>query len=207
MDNYDEYMLVEEGEPWPVHLSKDNAFFWLHCMACGILTPWSGIKPGPSAVRMQSPIHSLHGLWDLNSLIRHQTWALSSENAESYPLDHQGIPRRLGFKSSIFRDTKVEIGLPCIWRYQFELASKAKFGVCSLFRCWRRLLRVPWAARRSNRSILKEKINLEYSLEGLMLKLKLQYFGHLMWRADSLEKTLMLGTIEGKRRRRQQRMR
>ena len=57
MDNYDEYMLVEEGEPWPVHLSKDNAFFWLHCMACGILTPWSGIKPGPSAVRMRSPIH------------------------------------------------------------------------------------------------------------------------------------------------------
>ena len=66
--------------------------------------------------------------------------------------------------------------------------------------CWRRLLRVPWAARRSNQSILKE-INPEYSLEGLMLKLKLQYFGHLMQRADSLEKTLMLGKIEGKRRR------
>ena len=66
--------------------------------------------------------------------------------------------------------------------------------------CWRRLLRVPWAARRSNQSILKE-INPEYSLEGLMLKLKLQYFGHLMQRADSFEKTLMLGKIEGKRRR------
>ena len=65
---------------------------------------------------------------------------------------------------------------------------------------WRRLLRVPWTARRSNRSILKE-INPEYSLEGLMLKLKLQYFGHLMGRADSLEKTLMLGKIEGRRRR------
>ena len=63
-----------------------------------------------------------------------------------------------------------------------------------------RLLRVPWTARRSNQSILKE-INLEYSLEGLMLKLKLQYFGHLMWRADSFEKSLMLGKIEGKRRR------
>ena len=61
---------------------------------------------------------------------------------------------------------------------------------------WRRLLRVPWTARRSNQSILKE-INPEYSLEGLMLKLKLQYFGHLIWRADSLEKTLMLGKIEG----------
>ena len=66
--------------------------------------------------------------------------------------------------------------------------------------CWRRLLRVPWTSRRSNRSILKE-ISPEYSLEGLMVKLKLQYFGHLMQRADSLENTLMLGKIEGERRR------
>ena len=65
--------------------------------------------------------------------------------------------------------------------------------------CWRRLLRVPWTARRSNQSILKE-INPEYSLEGLMLGLKLQYFGHLMQRADSLEKTLMLGKVESRRR-------
>ena len=72
--------------------------------------------------------------------------------------------------------------------------------------CWRRLLRVPWTARRSNQTILKE-ISPECSLEGLMLKLKLQYFGHLMWRTDSLEKTLMLEKIEGKRRRGQQRMR
>ena len=72
--------------------------------------------------------------------------------------------------------------------------------------CWRRLLRVPWTIRRSNQSILKE-ISPEYSLEGLMLKLKLQYFGHLMQRTDSLEKTLMLGKIEGGRRRGQQRMR
>ena len=72
--------------------------------------------------------------------------------------------------------------------------------------CWRRLLRVPWTARRANQSILKE-INPEYTLEGLMLKLKLQYFGHLMWRADSLEKTLILGKIEGRRRRGRQRMR
>ena len=64
---------------------------------------------------------------------------------------------------------------------------------------WRRLLRVPWIARKSNQSILKE-INTEYALEGLMLKLKLQYFGHLMGRTDSLEKTLMLGKIEGRRR-------
>ena len=72
--------------------------------------------------------------------------------------------------------------------------------------CWRRCLRVPWTARRSNQSILKE-ITSEYSLEGLMLKLKVQYFGHLMRRTDSLEKTLMLGKIEGGRRREQQRMR
>ena len=72
--------------------------------------------------------------------------------------------------------------------------------------CWRKLLRVPWSARRSNQSILKE-ISPEYSLEGLMLKLKLQYFGHLMRRADSLEKTLTLGKIEGRRRRGQQRLR
>ena len=72
--------------------------------------------------------------------------------------------------------------------------------------CWRRLLRVPWIARRSNQSILKE-ISLEYSSEGLMLKLKLQSFGHLMWKTDSLEKTLMLGGIGGRRRRGRQRMR
>ena len=73
-------------------------------------------------------------------------------------------------------------------------------------RCWRRLLRVPWTARRSNQSILKE-ISPEISLEGMMLKLKLQYFGHLMQRVDSLEKTLMLGRIGDKRRRGSQRMR
>ena len=72
--------------------------------------------------------------------------------------------------------------------------------------CWRKLLRVPWAARRPNQSILKE-INPEYSLQGVMLKLKLQYFGHLMRRVDSLEKTLMLGGIRGRRRRGRPRMR
>ena len=76
----------------------------------------------------------------------------------------------------------------------------------SELRCWRRFLKVPWAARRSNQSILK-KISPEYSLERLMLKLKLQYSDHLMWRIDSLEKILMLGKIEGRRRRGQQRVR
>ena len=80
--------------------------------------------------------------------------------------------------------------------------KKAKHGRIAAFElwCWRRLMRVPWTARRSNQSILKE-ISPEYSSEGLMLKLKLQYFGHLMRRTDSLEKTLMLGKIEGRRRR------
>ena len=84
-------------------------------------------------------------------------------------------------------------------------AERRKIDALEMW-CWRRLLRVSWTARRSNQSILKE-INPEYSLEGLMLKLKLQYFGHLIWRTDSLEKILMLGKIEGRRRRGQQRVR
>ena len=88
--------------------------------------------------------------------------------------------------------------------YGCENWTKKK-AECELW-CWRRLLRVPWTAGRSNQSILKE-VNPEYSLVGLMLKLKFQYFGHLMQRADSLEKTLMLGKIEGRRRRGQQKMR
>ena len=86
--------------------------------------------------------------------------------------------------------------------------KKAKHWIIEAFElwCWRRLLRVPWTTRRSNQSILKE-ISPGCSLEGLMLKLKLQYFGHLMWRVDSLEKTLMLGGIGGRRRRGRQRMR
>ena len=86
--------------------------------------------------------------------------------------------------------------------------KKAEHGRIDAFElwCWRKLLRVPWTARRSNQSILKE-ISPEQSLEGLMLKLKLQYFGHLMRRADSMEKTLMLGGIWGRRRRGRQRMR
>ena len=88
------------------------------------------------------------------------------------------------------------------------IIKKAECGRIGAFElwCWRRLLRVPWTARRSNKSILKEIIP-EYSLEGLLLKLKHQYFGHLMRRADSFEKTLMLGKIEGRSRRGRQRMR
>ena len=89
--------------------------------------------------------------------------------------------------------------------WTIKKAERRRIDVFELW-CWRRLLRIPWTARRSNQSILKE-ISPKYSLEGLMLKLKLQYFGHLMRRADSFEKTLMLGKIEGRRRRGRQRMR
>ena len=89
--------------------------------------------------------------------------------------------------------------------WTIKKAGHQRIDVFELW-CWRRLLRIPWTARRSNQSILRE-INPEYSLEGLMLKLKLQYFGHLMQTADSLEKSLMLGKIEGRRRRACQRIR
>ena len=93
--------------------------------------------------------------------------------------------------------------------WMWELDHKEGWALnnwCFQLWCWRRLFRVPWTTRRSNQSILKQ-INIEYSLEGLMLKLKLQYFGHLIWGTFSAAKTLMLEKIEGKRRREQQRMR
>ena len=95
-----------------------------------------------------------------------------------------------------------------MWGYESWTTKKAECWRIDAFElwCWRRLLRVPWPARRSSQSILKE-INPDYSLEGLMLKLKLHYFGHLMWSSDSLEKTLILGKTEGRRRRGWQRMR
>ena len=97
---------------------------------------------------------------------------------------------------------------PVMYKYESWTIKKAKCQRIDAFELWgwRRLLRVPWSARRSSQSILKE-ISPEYSLEGLMLKLKVQYFGQLMWRADSFEKTLILGKIEGRRRRGQQRIR
>ena len=92
-----------------------------------------------------------------------------------------------------------------MWKLSIKKAEHQRIDAFELW-CWRRLLRVPWTARRSNQSILKE-LRPECSLEGLMLKLKLQYFGYLMRRADSFEKTLILGKIEGRRRRGRQRMR
>ena len=116
-------------------------------------------------------------------------------------------------KSSITLPTKFQLVKAMVFplvTYGCEswTIKKAEYWKIDAFElwCWRRLLRVPWTAWILNQSILKE-ISPEYSLEGLMLKLKLQYFGHLMWRTDSLEKTLMLGKIEGGRRRGWQRMR
>ena len=97
-----------------------------------------------------------------------------------------------------------QLQLPC-QSWTIKKAERQRIDAFELW-CWRRLLRVPWTARRSNQSILKE-ISPEYSSEGLMLKLKLQYLGHLMWRTDSLEKILMLDKIEGRRRRGWRRMR
>ena len=92
-----------------------------------------------------------------------------------------------------------------MWELDHRKAECPRIDAFKLW-CWRKILRVPWTARRSNQSILKE-ISPEYSVEGLMLRLKLQYFGHLMWRTDSFEKTLILGKIEGRKRRGQLRMR
>ena len=123
------------------------------------------------------------------------------------PRQHIKKQRRyFGNKGSSSQSYGFSSGL--VWMWELDNKKKAECWRIDAFElwCWRRLLRVPWTARWSNQSILKE-ISPEYSLEGLMLKLKLQYFHHLMWRTDSLEKTLMLGKIEGRRRRGQQRMR
>ena len=130
-----------------------------------------------------------------------------------FPVKHKlCIHKGFSFKSTSFRSIPFYLHL-CLVSYIFMWCEswtikKTEHRRIDAFELWcrRRLLRVPWTESRSNQSILKE-INPEYSMEGLMLKLKLQYFSHLMWRADSLEKILILGKTEGKRRRRQQKMR
>ena len=115
---------------------------------------------------------------------------------------------KMAKKDYFLEDWRTVCDPPIQYGFESWTIKKAECKRIDAFKlwCWRRLLRVPWTARRSNQSILKET-SPKHSLEGLMLKLKLQYFGHLMRRTDSLEKTLMLGKIEGRRRRRQQRMR
>ena len=118
------------------------------------------------------------------------------------------LKSRYSTLSTKFYLVKAMVFLGVMYGCESWTIKKAEYQRIDAFElwCWKRLLRVPWTARRSNQSTLKE-ISPEYSLEGLMLKLKLQYFGHLMQRADSFEKTLMLGKIEGRRRRGRQRMR
>ena len=122
---------------------------------------------------------------------------------ESYDNLAYGQPRQCIIKQRLCQQRSVESKLwffqSHVWMWELDHKEDWRIDAFELW-CWRRFLRVPWTARRPNQSILKE-INPECSLEGLMLKLKLQYFGHLMQRTDSLEKTLMPGRIEGRRRR------
>ena len=121
---------------------------------------------------------------------------------ENYDQPRQHILKQRDYFAIKGHLVKAMIFPVIMYGYESWTVNKAEWWRIDAFElwCWRRLLRVPWTARRSNQSILKE-INPVCSLEGLMLKLKLQYFGHLMQRADSFEKTLMLGKIEGRRRR------
>ena len=127
---------------------------------------------------------------------------------KSYDQPRQHIKKQRHYFANICRLVKAMVFPVVMYGCDSWSIKKAKCLRIDAFElwCWRRLLRVPWTAKRSNQSILKE-INPEYSLEGLILKLKLQCFDHLMQRTDSLEKTLMLGKIEGRRRRGRQRMR
>ena len=140
-----------------------------------------GFSSGPRSIRAAQSAHINHGFKLGFAEDRGGSVALSALSSQSY-----------GFSS----------GHVWMWELDYK-ESWAPKNWSFEQRCWRRLLRVPWTARRSNQSMLME-ISPEYSLEGLMLKLKLQYLGHLMRRTDSLEKTLMLGNIEGQRRRGQQ---
>ena len=127
---------------------------------------------------------------------------------ESYNQPRQHIKKQRHYFSTKVHLVKAMVFPVVMYGCESWAIKKAEHWRIDAFElwCWRRLLRISWTPRRSNQSILKE-ISPEYSLEGLMLKLKLQSFGHLMWRTDSLEKTLMLGKNEGQRRRGQQRMR
>ena len=164
------------------------------------------------------PGSSVHGIFQARVL----EWvAISFSRGSSQPRDWTRVSPTVGRRFTIWatkeaplsRDITLSTKVHLVEAMVFPVAmygcesctvKKAERWKIDAFElwCWRRLLRVPWTARRSNQSTLKE-ISTGCSLEGLMLKLKLQYFGHLMWRADSLEKTLMLGKIEGRRRGRQ----
>ena len=181
----------------------------------GLYSPWN--SPGQNTrVGSLSHLQGIFPTQELNPSLRHCRWIL-------YQLSYKGSPRIMEWVVYPFSrgssQPRNRTGVSCIAGVFFTnwaikechreshgceswTIKKAKYQRIDAFelQCWRKLLRVPWTARSSNQSILKE-ISLENSLEGLMPKLKLQYFGHLMGRTDSLEKILMLGKIEGRRRR------
>ena len=140
-------------------------------------------------------------------LQNHCRWWLQSWNQKMLTPWKKNYDQHFGLWQTSLSSFKAMVFPVVMYGCESWTVKKAESWTVDIFElwCWR-LLRVPWTARRSNQSILKE-ISPEYSLEGLMLKLKLQYFGHLMQRTDSVEKTLMLGKIEGRRRRGRQRMR
>ena len=151
-----------------------------------------------------------HTLFSLApKLLQMVTTAMKDAWKENYDKPKQNIKKQWHhFANKVLYSLKTMVFTVVMYRCESWTIKKSEHQRIDAFElwCWRRLLRVPWTARRSNQSIVKE-ISPEYSLEGLILKLRLQYFGHLMWRTDSLEKTLMLGKIEGKRRKQRQRMR
>ena len=143
--------------------------------------------------------------WDVDCSLEIKRCLLFWKKSYEQPRQHIKKQRHYFVNKGL---SSQDCGFSCghVWMWELTV-KKAEHWRIDAFELWYwRLLRVPWTTRRSNQSILKE-ISSEYSLEGLMLKLKLQYSGHLMWRTDSLEKTLMLGKTEGRRRRGQQRMR
>ena len=135
------------------------------------------------------------------------TLTTKSEELKSLLMKVKEESEKAGLIKLNIQETKIMASGPITsWQIDGETMETVTDFILGGSRCWRRLLRVPWTARRSNQSILKEN-SPGCSLEGLMLKWKLQYFGHLMWRVDSLEKTVMLGGIGGRRRRGWKRMR
>ena len=122
-------------------------------------------------------------------------WKESYDQLRQHIKKHRHYCANKGLSSQSYGFSSSHVWM---WELDYKKAEHRRTDAFELW-CWRRFLRVPWTARRSNQSIPKD-INTEYSLEGLILKLKLQYFGHLMWRANSLENTLILGKIEGRRR-------
>ena len=168
--------------------------FFNHCFHCGS-------SDRLCIFVLQNHCRSWLQPWDKKTLA---VWKKSSDQPRQHIKKQRHYFAYKGWSSQSYGFSSSYVWM---WEFHYKESWALKnWCFSTVVWCWRRFLKVPWTPRRSNPCILKE-ISPEYSLEGLMLKLKLQYFGHLMWRTDSFEKTLMLGKIEGRRRRGQQRMR